>query len=212
EFLAISRRAPVAKYVALREFASNVSVLRSEDGGSTWAPASLGLSHAQFISSLVIDPADPSTIYVAVQNGIFKGTRGGRSWAPVPPPAGLNQWEDVRALTAGGAPPPTPHAPAGARAVHSPDRGPGTDSAPPRGAAGAPTPSPPSRWRPNPPAPPWAAAPPPEPPAPGGVLGAGAGARTGQGAASGLSLGKLDEVVPSAVHPSHPPRFYAGPS
>src|SRR5258706_10621673 len=55
-------------------------ILKTVDGGTTWATANGGLS-AQNVSSLAIDPSTPTTLYAGTDAGVFKGTDGGQSWA-----------------------------------------------------------------------------------------------------------------------------------
>lgn len=62
-------------------------VYKSEDAGKTWSR--MGLEETKFISRVVIDPANPDTVYVAAQGhlwgpnserGVFKTTDGGKTW------------------------------------------------------------------------------------------------------------------------------------
>jgi len=56
-------------------------VMRSQDGGQTWELVNRGLpSHG--LSSLVADPDDPQTIYVATNDwrGVLRSVNGGESW------------------------------------------------------------------------------------------------------------------------------------
>ncbi|HTK30114.1 MAG TPA: hypothetical protein VL309_11200, partial [Vicinamibacterales bacterium] len=63
-------------------------VYRSADGGRTWAH--LGLEDSRHIGRIVVDPRNPSVVYVAAlghlwgssrQRGVFKTTDGGQTWA-----------------------------------------------------------------------------------------------------------------------------------
>ncbi len=66
---------------------------RSADGGATWQALDLGLPSNSFISSLVVDPADPSRLYalapISQNNGppqmaILRSADSGQTWNPVP--------------------------------------------------------------------------------------------------------------------------------
>jgi photosystem II stability/assembly factor-like uncharacterized protein len=57
-----------------------IGIWKSADGGSTWQPASLGLTDAN-IGSIVIDPSNDQTLYCTTgENGVFKSTNGAASW------------------------------------------------------------------------------------------------------------------------------------
>ena len=84
-------------------------VYRSRDGGETWQPAAGGLPTDMpansGVADLVIDPADPNVLYVALQRrGVWRSDDGGQNWSN----AGggvLAEDEDVVALAiAPGAP------------------------------------------------------------------------------------------------------------
>lgn len=55
-------------------------VLKTTDGGASWAAANAGLPTANVLA-LAIDPATPSTLYASTDVGIFKSTDGGQGWA-----------------------------------------------------------------------------------------------------------------------------------
>src|SRR5260221_3811122 len=59
---------------------SGAGILKTVDGGATWATANGGLS-TQNVSSLAIDPTTPTTLYAGTDAGVFKSTDGGQSWA-----------------------------------------------------------------------------------------------------------------------------------
>ena len=65
-------------------------VYRSTDGGTTWQ--NMGLRETQSIGRIVIDPRDPSTVFVAAvghlfgpneQRGLYRTHNGGKSWQKV---------------------------------------------------------------------------------------------------------------------------------
>jgi photosystem II stability/assembly factor-like uncharacterized protein len=57
-------------------------VLKSKDGGSTWAGANAGLPQGfpAWAQVLAIDPVNSSVLYVQKWNGVFKSGDGGKSW------------------------------------------------------------------------------------------------------------------------------------
>jgi photosystem II stability/assembly factor-like uncharacterized protein len=57
-------------------------VLKTTDGGATWAPASEGLTTFD-VRDLAIDPLVPTTVYVATTSGgVFKSVDAGATWTP----------------------------------------------------------------------------------------------------------------------------------
>ncbi|MCB9919283.1 MAG: hypothetical protein H6832_12850 [Planctomycetes bacterium] len=65
-----------------------VGVFRSLDGGEHWTQLAGGLPTGIAATDLVIDPANPTTLYAAIgdifgnaNNGIYKTTDGGASWS-----------------------------------------------------------------------------------------------------------------------------------
>jgi photosystem II stability/assembly factor-like uncharacterized protein len=58
-------------------------VIKSTDGGVTWAPAGSGLPPAFSSRALAIDPVTPSTLYAAFcGDGVYKTIDGGAAWTP----------------------------------------------------------------------------------------------------------------------------------
>jgi photosystem II stability/assembly factor-like uncharacterized protein len=67
-------------------------LLKTVDGGTTWTPSSTGITddaifpgtNGAAINDIAVDPAAPSTVYVATccGTGLFKSTNGGASWSP----------------------------------------------------------------------------------------------------------------------------------
>src|SRR5262249_41971512 len=51
-------------------------ILKSTDGGSTWTQLADNLFDRRAISQIVVDPADPNTLYVATGPGIVNGLPG----------------------------------------------------------------------------------------------------------------------------------------
>jgi hypothetical protein len=57
-------------------------IVKSTDGGLTWAAAGSGLAN-RCVTSLAIDPLNPSTIYAGTNEGVFRSTDGGASWRSI---------------------------------------------------------------------------------------------------------------------------------
>lgn len=55
-------------------------MLRSDDGGLTWAEASSGLPAGAQMAAIAISPADPKIAYTAGNTSIYKTTDGGDTW------------------------------------------------------------------------------------------------------------------------------------
>ncbi len=64
---------------------NSIGVLKSTDGGSSWAATGLTytISQGKMLSRILIDPNNLSTIYVAGSDGILKSTDGGSSWTNI---------------------------------------------------------------------------------------------------------------------------------
>jgi len=55
-------------------------IWKSTDGGNTWAAANAGLP-TPFVHDLLVDAANPLTVYAASDSGVFKSVNGGGSWS-----------------------------------------------------------------------------------------------------------------------------------
>lgn len=62
------------------EFTNN-HVFRTTDGGTTWANRSAGLSQANPVNAIALDPMNPDTVFIGCDVGIFRSTNGGGAWA-----------------------------------------------------------------------------------------------------------------------------------
>jgi photosystem II stability/assembly factor-like uncharacterized protein len=61
--------------------ATDGSVLKSLDGGRSWAAVNIAPT-ATLVGSLAIDPHDSETVYVGTEGGILKSRDGGATWRP----------------------------------------------------------------------------------------------------------------------------------
>ncbi|MGB9666913.1 MAG: WD40/YVTN/BNR-like repeat-containing protein, partial [Candidatus Cryosericum sp.] len=86
-FLAIDRLTPTTLYAC-----SNVGLFRSTDSADHWVEADTGISArpsvstgilARRVTSLVIDPLAPSTLYASSYCGIFRTSDSGNHWTEV---------------------------------------------------------------------------------------------------------------------------------
>ena len=68
--------------------APGMGVLKSTDGGNTWALLAQATFNGQSISDLRIDPTNTSVLYAAASNGVWKSTNGAASWTRVLNPGG----------------------------------------------------------------------------------------------------------------------------
>jgi photosystem II stability/assembly factor-like uncharacterized protein len=93
--LAIDPQNPSTLYAG-----TNIGVLKTTDGGTSWSAANFGLPndtpngfYGTSVNALAIDPQNTSTVYAAVNNmnglspsdGLFKSTDGGASWNALKP-------------------------------------------------------------------------------------------------------------------------------
>jgi photosystem II stability/assembly factor-like uncharacterized protein len=65
------------------QYTASIGVMKSTDGGITWAPTTLtfGLSGAIRGYKLIMHPTDPQTLFVAASNAIWRTTNGGDAWS-----------------------------------------------------------------------------------------------------------------------------------
>jgi hypothetical protein len=62
--------------------AVNSGVYKTTNGGSSWNLSNSGLTDTN-VRSIVIDPSNPTTLYVGNGGGVFKSVNGGSSWNAV---------------------------------------------------------------------------------------------------------------------------------
>jgi photosystem II stability/assembly factor-like uncharacterized protein len=55
-------------------------VIKSADGGNTWAAAATGLPNVP-ITKLLVSPKDPNTVFAATWIGVYRTLDGGASWS-----------------------------------------------------------------------------------------------------------------------------------
>lgn len=71
------------------------SLYKSVDGAANWSNDNYGLGLASTsITSMVIDPTQPSTVYAGTLSGIYKTTNGGRTWSPTN--SGLSNLNNIK--------------------------------------------------------------------------------------------------------------------
>ena len=103
--LAIDPSAPATLYAGTGydvEFGPGVGVFKSTNGGGSWIVINTGLTNRS-VSALVLDPADPDTLYAGTVagffpgplGGVFRSTNAGGNWTAIS--AGLTS-TDVTAL------------------------------------------------------------------------------------------------------------------
>ena len=80
--LALDPTTPTTVYAGLWD-----GVFKSTDGGTSWSPATTGLTCGTSsceVTALALDPTTPTTLYAGTSSdGVFKSTDGGGSWSPV---------------------------------------------------------------------------------------------------------------------------------
>ena len=60
---------------------STGGILKSTDGGTTWAVANAGLTNRR-VSALIMDPRKPRVLFTSTEGGVFRSANGGESWHP----------------------------------------------------------------------------------------------------------------------------------
>ncbi len=98
---------------------TSAGVFKTSDGGSKWSAVNAGLTNLK-VSALVINPANPSTIYAGTSGGVFRSTDSGGAWSAVN--GGLSDLE-VSSLVINPASPSTIYAGTFAAVFRSADSG-----------------------------------------------------------------------------------------
>lgn len=90
--MAIDPSAPATLYVG----GFSGQVFKTTNGGVEWNPSSFGLNPDRYntITDVVIDPANPATVYAATNDGVYRSDDAGLTWArpSEPPPAPRFTW------------------------------------------------------------------------------------------------------------------------
>jgi len=60
--------------------AGNGSIYRSRDGGTSWKKINTGIPFGGWFEVVVINPQDPSIVYVGGENGLYRTKDGGANW------------------------------------------------------------------------------------------------------------------------------------
>jgi photosystem II stability/assembly factor-like uncharacterized protein len=93
---------------------ADAGILRSTDGGTRWSSTNSELTRDTFVNAIVIDPADPLTLYIGTQKSFygsaFKSIDRGSTWIILPLPQSDNSRVDVYALAVGRSRPSTVYA------------------------------------------------------------------------------------------------------
>jgi photosystem II stability/assembly factor-like uncharacterized protein len=63
------------------EFTNN-HVFKTVNGGTAWTSASSGLSQANPVNCIVVDPDFSNTVFIGCDVGIFRSNDGGNTWSP----------------------------------------------------------------------------------------------------------------------------------
>jgi PKD repeat protein len=63
----------------------SVGVLKSTNGGTTWATTGLNwvVTNGRTISRLLINPVNPNTIFAATSNGVYRSINAGANWTQI---------------------------------------------------------------------------------------------------------------------------------
>jgi photosystem II stability/assembly factor-like uncharacterized protein len=59
---------------------TNDHVFKTTDGGTSWTNISTGLTQANPVNTIVIDPANPNTVFIGCDIGIFRSDNSGAAW------------------------------------------------------------------------------------------------------------------------------------
>jgi photosystem II stability/assembly factor-like uncharacterized protein len=94
-----SGNAYIAGYTNSNDFAvvnafqskkSGNQAFKSTNSGGSWRVSESGLNLTSHIFDIVIDPAHPSTLYIATDEGVFKSTNSGDTWRDVNTSTNIN--------------------------------------------------------------------------------------------------------------------------
>ena len=73
-------------YQAHNEWYRGDGMMKSTDGGVSWAflPSTLGKAEFAYVGDIEVSHSDPNRIYAATTSGVWLSTDGGRSWGSAP--------------------------------------------------------------------------------------------------------------------------------
>lgn len=87
--LAIHPTNPLIQYLATGDGEAqdtySIGVLKTTDGGTTWATTGLSwlITQGRTISRLLINPQNPNTVFAATSNGVYRTRNAGASWTQI---------------------------------------------------------------------------------------------------------------------------------
>ena len=83
--IAVDPNAESRIYVGLSGDPAHVEtgIRRSEDAGTTFISVEPGLPAGESVLSLVLDPADPSTVYAGTYSGVYRSRNYGTTWSAI---------------------------------------------------------------------------------------------------------------------------------
>ena len=100
--LALDPHAPGTLYASLTGDGQGPFVVKSADGGQTWAPT--GSQPALELSTLAVLPTSPATILGGTYPGLFRSPDGGATWTKIQPLEPNSDWSIYSFALAPGAP------------------------------------------------------------------------------------------------------------
>lgn len=77
--------------------ACSQGILRSSDGGETWAPSARGINYPTICLDIAVDPQTPSTLYVtqSAPGGVWRSADRGETWTMIRAYEGCGDYDSV---------------------------------------------------------------------------------------------------------------------